>query len=511
MHVRRLLFLSSVLGGQRASHKRPARGRSMSGSAALAAWSRRSVWPAAGVLLALGLLAACDSTPPACNPALDANACVAAPQCSGSLRDCKNGGLDGCETDVSADINNCGGCGNKCPTPSSGQAVCEDGVCGAATCGTRYKDCNGDPRDGCETDTYRNTDNCGTCGNKCPSGTHAAAACGLGQCKLACQAGYLNCDGQTDNGCEVNGSADINNCGTCGNKCLPSGAANATCAAGSCTVSSCAAPYLTCGAGPTTSCETNISNDANNCGACAKVCDPVDNGTRACQSNNCAIGSCDTGYADCDGQLSNGCEAGTTSNPAHCGSCTPCPGYGLVSTNVGCNINSCSFSCRGDNYDVNGALSDGCEVADNSALHIPGSAAGDRGSKSCVDADSMDTFSGIVASDLRTHENPVIPGFVAATGTAPDYWEVTGTGGAFCINDFTFIFTTSGGGTTPCYLFTVESDRYSDFVFLSGSQTGSISAGIGAYGSDTSIQITVQKTCSVMMSEAVSYTVLYHL
>ncbi len=515
MHVRRLLFWSGTSRGQRASQCRLAGGSAVSWASRIGAISRRETWSLAGLVGLVSLIAACESSVPACNPALDSNACVAAPQCSGSLRDCKNSGLDGCETDVSADVNNCGACGNKCPTPTSGQAVCDDGVCGSAVCGGRYKDCNGDPSDGCETDTYRNTDNCGACGSKCPGGTNAAAACSLGQCKLACQAGYLNCDGQTDNGCETNGAADINHCGTCGNRCLPSGAANATCAAGSCTVSSCAAPFLTCQAGPTTSCETNISNDVNNCGGCGQVCDPVNNGTRACKSNNCAIGSCKDGYDDCDGLLSNGCEAGITYNPAHCGSCAPCPGYGYSNSNVGCNINVCSFSCRGDNYDVNNDPSDGCETPDDALPgHIPGSPAGDRGTKPCDDAASMDVLSGKVISDSRTHSSPAIPGFVGSVGSAPDYWEVTGTGGTFCVNDFAFTFTTSGGGNTACYQFLVESDRYSDFVILTGSQTGSLAAGSitsPAYGSNTSIQITVQKICSVATQEAVSYLISYHL
>lgn len=483
------------------------------------ALSRRGTWSVAGLLAVVSLLAACESSAPVCNPALDANACVAAPQCSGNLRDCKNGGLDGCETDITADVNNCGGCGNKCPAPQNGapgQAVCDNGVCSTAVCGTRYKDCNGDPSDGCETDTSRNVDNCGACGTKCPGGQNAAAACGLGQCKLACQANYLNCDGKTDNGCETNGATDLNNCGTCGNKCVPSGAANAICASGSCTASSCNTPFLTCRPGPTTSCETNISNDVSNCGGCGMVCSDVDNGTRSCKSNNCAIGSCNSGYDDCDSMLSNGCESVTVSNPAHCGSCTPCPGYvhNGVTANIGCNVSTCSFSCRGDHYDINNNPSDGCEVTDGDpALHTPGSPAGDRGSKSCVDGDSVDVLTGTIMSDSRQHLSPGVVGFVSSVGAAPDYWEVVGSGGV-CVNDIAFTFTTSGGGNTACYLFLVETDRYSDARTLTGAQTLTLAAGDlinPAYGNGQTIQITVQKICSLPVQEAVSYLISYHL
>jgi hypothetical protein len=259
--------------------------------------------------------------PPPCNPALDASACVMTPSCVGNLRDCKNGGLDGCETDINNDVDNCGGCGLRCTRPTSGQAVCEDGLCGVVVCGERYQDCNGDPADGCETDTFRSTSDCGTCGQQCPGGDHAAASCGFGRCKLACQAGYLDCNGDPADGCEVNGASDRNNCGTCGTQCLSSGAVNAVCSAGSCSVSGCAAPALSCQGGAVDACETDSSTDVNNCGACGILCEAVANGTPVCQNSNCGIGSCSSGYGDCNGLLADGCEAGLTGDLNNCGSC----------------------------------------------------------------------------------------------------------------------------------------------------------------------------------------------
>ncbi len=41
--------------------------------------------------------------------------------------------------------------------------------------------------------------------------------------------------------------------------------------------------------------------------SCAEAC-PVENGTPACNSGSCAIGSCSSGWYDSDGELSNGCE-----------------------------------------------------------------------------------------------------------------------------------------------------------------------------------------------------------
>jgi hypothetical protein len=51
------------------------------------------------------------------------------------------------------------------------------------------------------------------------------------------------------------------------------------------------------------------------------------NATAACSAGACAITSCATGFADCDAQPADGCEASLTSSALHCGSCShACPG-----------------------------------------------------------------------------------------------------------------------------------------------------------------------------------------
>ena len=293
--------------------------------------------------------------------AIEAMECGSRPACEGSKRDCKNGASDGCETDVSSDPNNCGGCGIVCSPAAGGDVACVDGKCTLSACAKGALDCNSSMTDGCEVDGARDVNNCGTCGTVCPGGTNGAAACQAGKCTLVCNAGYLDCDGNPDNGCETNGSADTNNCGNCGNVCPSTPNLNAACAAGTCITSSCNAPQRTCKAGPIDGCEVNTSNDVGNCGACGKKCSTPANATPACVASNCAIGMCDSGFADCDKGLGNGCEVDLTSDTNNCGDCgKPCK---YPNATPKCSNRTCAMgACSADFADCNKLDTDGCEI-----------------------------------------------------------------------------------------------------------------------------------------------------
>jgi sugar lactone lactonase YvrE len=51
-----------------------------------------------------------------------------------------------------------------------------------------------------------------------------------------------------------------------------------------------------------------------------EACD-VPRAVAACVNAECAVASCESGYADCDGQRGNGCELRTTSDSLNCGRC----------------------------------------------------------------------------------------------------------------------------------------------------------------------------------------------
>lgn len=293
--------------------------------------------------------------------AIQATQCGPPLQCDDGKRDCKNGATDGCETDIRSDVNNCGGCAIVCATPPSGEAACVEGKCTISTCAKGARDCNSNMADGCEIDTLRDANNCGACGTVCPSGTEGVGVCQAGKCVLACNAGYLDCDGDPNNGCEVNGSADDSNCGNCGNVCPPSPSLNSVCAAGTCITSSCKAPQLTCKAGPIDGCEVNSSNDLNNCGTCGKKCAIPANATPACTNSNCAIGRCNSGFDDCDKLLANGCEIDLTKDTKNCGTCGKQCSYANAAPQ--CTSSTCSMgACNANFFDCNKMDSDGCEI-----------------------------------------------------------------------------------------------------------------------------------------------------
>ncbi|MDF2697366.1 MAG: hypothetical protein K0S65_5749, partial [Labilithrix sp.] len=63
------------------------------------------------------------------------------------------------------------------------------------------------------------------------------AVCDYGICKLACGMRWANCNGNVDDGCEVDIFSDPRNCGGCGISCDV--AAGQACAGGRCVVEPC--------------------------------------------------------------------------------------------------------------------------------------------------------------------------------------------------------------------------------------------------------------------------------
>jgi hypothetical protein len=189
-------------------------------------------------------------------------------------------------------------------------------------------------------------DHCGPDCQACPS--EQADACRDGLCACgnnpACAAAEVCCTGLC---ADLQESAE--HCGSCGIKCDPSTMVNAEsvfCNAGSCDYAACSAGFRDCTGGKQDGCESTL---VQNCSACGDDC--TDTGvylnthdqTCSGQPAACAF-ACDTGTGDCDQNAANGCEQ-ALDVPAHCGDCaTGCTqndsGHACVASHCGCETSS---------------------------------------------------------------------------------------------------------------------------------------------------------------------------
>lgn len=254
--------------------------------------------------------------------------CGGGTTCQGGRCDCPRARPTVCGTqciDTLADPLNCGACAAVCPGGSSGAPSCIGGRC-SVLCSPGNGDCDGNAANGCETNTRSDLANCGACGNVCAY-AHAIATCSTGSCVLgACATGYANCDGDPTNGCETDTASNAMHCGGCGRACTPLHGVGA-CTRGACELAACSPGFANCDTLATNGCEASLFTDSLQCGACGRVCpgSTAPNTLARCDAGVCSS-ACVPGYGDCDGNAGNGCETAVSANPSHCGSCgTVCP------------------------------------------------------------------------------------------------------------------------------------------------------------------------------------------
>ncbi|MCA9538345.1 MAG: putative metal-binding motif-containing protein [Myxococcales bacterium] len=183
--------------------------------------------------------------------------------CDNADNDCDGTADEG--FDLLSDASNCGACGAVCDLPAA-RARCDAGRCSVAECNAGFYDLDGRGDNGCEyacqftregievcdgidndcdgrvddgIDTSADVNNCGRCGNICAGPAHRALSCVDGMCQVGdCLDGFVDADGDGGNGCEYacrpgnggveacNGADDdcdrrtdegvLNACGQCG-------------------------------------------------------------------------------------------------------------------------------------------------------------------------------------------------------------------------------------------------------------------------------------------------------
>lgn len=67
-------------------------------------------------------------------------------------------------------------------------------------------------------------------------------------------------------------------------------------------------------------CEVHVASDTANCGDCGSSC-YFPQATSACVGGACRISSCQSGWANCNVDTSDGCETSSGTDPANCGDC----------------------------------------------------------------------------------------------------------------------------------------------------------------------------------------------
>lgn len=282
--------------------------------------------------------------------------------CDTNYADCDNTAGNGCEIDTQTSLDHCGACDAKCGDENA-TATCQSGQC-QLVCDTGYDNCDNDPKNGCEANLSGDVNNCGGCGTVCAVPTVGAAACVNGVCGIVgCPPPLADCDGLAANGCETDTSQSTGHCGTCGNACVAPPNASASCAGSTCGVGQCNAGFGDCNGQANDGCEADTNTDVQNCGSCNSACS-FPNAGATCSSGSCGMGTCDTGFSNCNGLTVDGCEADTTSDPNHCGSCGIDCDDQFPNSTTSCNAGGCQFTgCSPGFYDIDGNVANGCEYA----------------------------------------------------------------------------------------------------------------------------------------------------
>ncbi len=160
---------------------------------------------------------------------------------------------------------------------------CQFRTCNGGTCGMGFATSG----TGCPTGFCDGSGACVECitAANCIEPPQAEAVCSDDHvCEYTCVLGFADCNGLSSDGCETFLSGDSNNCGACGNVCeLPH--TNLTlCGGGVCQVLACELGFQNCDGNHATGCETNVFDDSANCGTCGNVC----GGSTRCRLGSCA-------------------------------------------------------------------------------------------------------------------------------------------------------------------------------------------------------------------------------
>jgi hypothetical protein len=261
---------------------------------------------------------------------------------------CSPGDLECSGACIPSDVHNCGTCGHDCTNLAhvAGATSCTaTGACSfpATACAAGWADCDGKPDDGCETDITK-PGTCGSCSNVCPAND---PVCAGGTCVSGCPTGTpILCSGTC-----VDTTSNASDCNGCGLAC-PNTVTNAqpTCSASKCTFA-CNGGFSGCPSGTPTEC-VDEQHDPTNCGACGKTCPGPTSGAGqpACVTGGCTL-NCSAGLTACPTVSPTEC-ANTTNDLSNCGSCGDVCSTAPPNAQPKCKTSVCGFDCNTPGYQV---------------------------------------------------------------------------------------------------------------------------------------------------------------
>ncbi len=226
--------------------------------------------------------------------------------------------------------------------PCGSNEGCRDGVCVARSCVPGSATCaSATARNVCNADGFGTT--AAPCG--------ATQRCSAGNCvDLACAPGSSMCvDARTVRACSADGTSIMN---------LPC-PASSTCTGTMCSGWVCTPGMVTCPAGATSRTVCNSDGLATRSEPCVA---PVNATSPRCGAGNTCTFTCNAGFADCDLTAADGCEVNTLTDTANCGrcggACSPRP-----NSTSGCTSGVCEYRCNAGFADCDGNPANGCEAS----------------------------------------------------------------------------------------------------------------------------------------------------
>ena len=310
----------------------------------------------------------CRSSTDCCNGLCRGNVCEA---CPSGRADCDDDGVR-CETDL-ASPQSCGSCDRRCSS-ANGAPLCIDGECRMQVCQAGYADCDGDPDTGCEALLDEEAGDCKVKVCDGEGGIEVVADPSDRPPELDEPCKRWQCDGRVlvlahrplGTPCGADKICDrAGQCVACrgmGESCDES----PQCCGGVCTGGHCGAcpPGVGDCDGDPSACETPL-NTPTDCGACGRSCS-LPHASAACMDGRCVVQACEAGFVDCDLQSENGCEVELKRldgcDPCSTGSSPECDALPQVATGT-CHGGECVItSCQPGFEDCNGVAQDGCEA-----------------------------------------------------------------------------------------------------------------------------------------------------